>query len=658
MRISKITFKNYRQYSHDEIEFKKTTKNDLHIFLASNGIGKTNFLNGLNWCLYETEPHLGSKNKALPLVNLTELGNAKIGDIIKVEVIIQLKTLHKTIWITRSADYRKTEKEEPFKIDGCFQVHLQDKNNSKGMEIFSGEDASRELNRILPEAIREFFFFDGERLNNYFINENGLRIETSIKEISKIKNLISMTERLKKLSDEFQRDLGKKAPMIENCLLKLDKVKKNRDECLSDIEKCKAQIQISRTTIETCKEFLRGQENIDEIELQREILQKKLDELNEKIRIKNKSLQNHIREYSILIHLYPHFKKLLNYISEKSNSGQLPPPISREILESIILHKKCNICESTLDQLQISKINEKIKLYDLSSNSARILVEIKGSLEELIHKTLKHKDCSKDILSDLNDIEKLKSETESSINKIDSDLSKYSDQNKEKIRESHKQRQSHEVLLNNNIEKSGMLKAHLLNIENDLAIAESELEKEIKRNESFNDLSNKLTVIKKAISISEIVSEEIISEVREQIRTSTETLFGKLIWKKDTYKELILDDKYEIGLIHKDGYECIGSLSAAERALLALAFTLSLHEISGFDAPLVIDTPVSRISDRNRVNFANALVNASQYKQLILFFTPSEYSEEIQSHFENVLSSKTNLFINQDEKNIIMEVTI
>ena len=60
--------------------------------------------------------------------------------------------------------------------------------------------------------------------------------------------------------------------------------------------------------------------------------------------------------------------------------------------------------------------------------------------------------------------------------------------------------------------------------------------------------------------------------------------------------------------------------------MLALAFTLSLHKISGFDGPIIIDTPVARVSDENRQNFGVALASVSLQKQTILLFTPSEYS--------------------------------
>ena len=74
MRIKSISIRNYRQYNKLDFSFNTTPgiDNDLNIIIAQNGIGKSNFLNAITWCLYEEESHLqdNDKNKGLPIVNL------------------------------------------------------------------------------------------------------------------------------------------------------------------------------------------------------------------------------------------------------------------------------------------------------------------------------------------------------------------------------------------------------------------------------------------------------------------------------------------------------------------------------------------------------------------------------------------------------------
>lgn len=104
------------------------------------------------------------------------------------------------------------------------------------------------------------------------------------------------------------------------------------------------------------------------------------------------------------------------------------------------------------------------------------------------------------------------------------------------------------------------------------------------------------------------------------------SIFFKLIWKEATFRDVQLSGSYLISLLNVDGLECLGTCSAAERELSVLSFTLALHKKSGFDAPLVIDTPISRISGILRDKFGKVLRDISGEKQIILYLTEDEYS--------------------------------
>ena len=98
-------------------------------------------------------------------------------------------------------------------------------------------------------------------------------------------------------------------------------------------------------------------------------------------------------------------------------------------------------------------------------------------------------------------------------------------------------------------------------------------------------------------------------------------------------------------VINKDGMECAGSLSAAEGELLVLAFTLALHSVSSYNGPLVIDTPVAKISGDLRKSFAKVLKRVSEKKQVVLFITNDEYSDNIKDVFEADVNRKYELHL-------------
>jgi len=167
-----------------------------------------------------------------------------------------------------------------------------------------------------------------------------------------------------------------------------------------------------------------------------------------------------------------------------------------------------------------------------------------------------------------------------------------------------------------------------------------DLENGLKKAKKANKLRNEIEFCSKSHEIIKETKEVIMLKTREKIEEETQRLFLDLVWKSKTFKEINILENYDLELIHAMGYDCLGSISAAERALLALSFTLALHEISGFDSPFLIDTPVARVTDENRENLGKIFAKVGETKQIILLFTPNEYSKEISKILDMKCSSR------------------
>ena len=84
-------------------------------------------------------------------------------------------------------------------------------------------------------------------------------------------------------------------------------------------------------------------------------------------------------------------------------------------------------------------------------------------------------------------------------------------------------------------------------------------------------------------------------------------------------------------------------LDHAERALLALSFTLALQKVSMHESLLFIDTPIGRVDEDNRLNFINTLCEIAKSKQVILTFTPTEYDEKVSAALQDQYSTFSKL---------------
>jgi len=243
---------------------------------------------------------------------------------------------------------------------------------------------------------------------------------------------------------------------------------------------------------------------------------------------------------------------------------------------------------------------------------------------------------------------------------LDKKTESYSDENKkkeisERIQIAHDNILKHRKLSADNLMQKG---AYITQFEA-LEIKEEEFEvamdEALKKEKNLASTNAKIKFSRKSLDVVKKVKEKIMTDVRKDMESKTMRYFDSLIWKKDTYKSVELNEDYKIKLIHKSGESCLGSCSAAERALLALSYTLSLHDISGQNSLLFIDTPVSRVSDENRDCFAKVISDISKERQIILAFTPSEYSKEIKEVFDSHAVSNLQLSTT-DEANTTMEV--
>ena len=82
-------------------------------------------------------------------------------------------------------------------------------------------------------------------------------------------------------------------------------------------------------------------------------------------------------------------------------------------------------------------------------------------------------------------------------------------------------------------------------------------------------------------------------------------------------------------VINQYGRDSLGSLSAGERQVLALSFLAALREVSGFEAPIIIDTPLGRISKDPRENIARLLPQFLGETQTTMFVTDQEYTQSV-----------------------------
>lgn len=631
MRFSRIDIKNYRQYKELSFNFSNNGKHDLHIIVADNGIGKTNLLNAITWCLYNEEPHLGSTSNSLTKLNTK----------VREEHLAAQQpnaTVRVTLYAEDGADKLIFQRKMNVKVKSNFEEksELIIKKINKAMpdaRILSGEDAAVFVDRYMPRRLKKYFYFDGEQLDRYFISEKNLDIKQSVHTISQVETLTRVKNNLNNIIKTRRMEAAKHSPDIQGIIGDIDNLDSNIHDLTKAIQNIESEIQKSQSVIKLNTERLSGQPDINKLQNeQRRLLDKKI-----RLELEEQNAYNELFSFlermNVSLYFYDYAKKVLAIIKEKRDQNALPPNVDKSMLKAILKdnNKVCPICGQYLTDDAISYIETVLSKIKVSSETSNLLMFICNEMEATIESAKSYKNNKDKKIRVLSNVQKDLEQCGNDLQKVSDDIGGIADANQ--LKQWYDEIKRHQGILGINQQKIAGKKIALSNETNKMKILEDKRDKAIEQQQELKKINSQIVFLKKAIDIIESVEKEMMDEVRKEMEISTMNYFNDLMWKKGVYNHISLDDDYRLELYHNNGDSCLGSCSAAERSLLALAFTLALHEVSGFDALLFIDTPVARVSGENRQNFANVLKKVSEHKQLIMAFTPDEYSSNISDIF-------------------------
>lgn len=655
MRIEKLVLKNYRRFKNLEILFDKNSRHDLHFIMGDNGTGKTNLLNAINWCLYGKEPHesstsnfkhspTGSDIEKLPRLNVyTENSNKVL-----VELWVELEDNNYVIFHREESYDFKDNKTLSKPIKSDFYV---DKSDHKGNRNFErGNDANLIVQQLFPEAIKEYFFFDGERLDTYFQETTAQQISQEIFIISYINALESMKDHSEQIIKDLEKEAGQFSSNIEETRTEIEETKNQLKEVEIRINETKQQLEIAKKKINEYHSMLKNQPNVGELERELSKLKNIREKKYEVLRDQESKKRDLIFDYTIILGLWPVVKSSLKLINDKKNKNELPP-VNEKILEETLKHENCDVCGRYLDAQTKDEIFLNLKNYRKTSKYVKKLEPMENPLRVCEDKANNFKKELEEINNLIKTSKKEFEYFDSSIISIKEKLGGY---DIDKIKNWHLERENFENIYENNLKRLGQLETQQRTLKSKDKNLKNEFDKRVSKNKKANKIQKKIKFINKALNVILKTRKNIMNETRSNIEKETKTLFFGLLWKKSTFKDIKIDSKYNMSVIHELGYECLNDLSAAERELLALSFTLALHKVSGYDAPILIDTPIARIAGENRENFANTFLDITKEKQIILLLTPDEYSEGIKKSFNDKASNKYQFI--KDEKFTTLEV--
>jgi DNA sulfur modification protein DndD len=486
------------------------------------------------------------------------------------------------------------------------------------------------VEEILPVSIARFFFFDNEKISEIAEEESFEQIKNSIKSIMGISTIDILVGDIKKMVKEksgqlnqsenkqLQIEHGRLLTAINGLRTQIENVENKEKQLSKEIGRITGKIQLEEDRFWKEGGYLGIRK--EDFERRKENLNLQKGELAEKI-------QNIVIDAGAPLVLCEDlvYEAMKNCIeNERVMAQQYSVSIIRELQDKINEKIYENIHDIALQKKMLALIEEEFKAYDddsvqderfvLSTVSNDLLSKLADTHFEEIKKS-----CA-GLLEEYQKVDnkllQIKNHLNNSINEFEAkelyeNIQILKDDRAAKIAE-----------LKIFEKEKGALNSQLRDLEKD----EGNLIGEMAANET--KMSEVGRIIKYASMSLKVMDEFKIRLQRKKVSDLEHNItrcFQYLVGKKNMLNRIKIDEEtLDIILLDSHNEELLKSqLSAGEKQIFAVSVLWGLALSSGYQMPVVIDTPMARLDSAHRNNFVEKyLPNASN--QVIVLSTDEE----------------------------------
>lgn len=651
MKFNKLTIENYKSFQFPTaINFPQSSEGK-SIFLMGgmNGAGKTSVMEAINICLY------GAKTENIyKAINRKELskGNA----FVSFELEMETDDL-KTIMVHRSWSAGATDSPK-FKDLEEKLVVVQD---GKRVSVQNKEMWQDYINATIPKSITQFFFFDGEKIQEIASDDHSeVRLKSSLEAALGIQYISRLSADVLYLKQEERKgfveisdeDIDFKESELKKEQRKLQNKIQERNELNTELENFKNEKDDAQARFKAIFNLdPESSEIIKQKEKKRIQLSNKSNQLDNQI----KNLTEQFLPWAMAGSLFANVKSQIELERESQKQNTISEnafELAKEIVEKIELPEP--ITDKPLTTEQKAKLEERVLLLLQQNHSKSEIRKILNLSDRDAAKVLNRiEEIEQSDVLQLIDLIKEKSELDFEIKSIEASIA--SSGSTESERELFADLQN---VLESCQTQIGRLSVKISNINEEIVQLEikiKDIELEIsKLYEKHNFSKEKADFIQECDTIANLMNAYMVKLRKNKVQLLQEKTFEMykmLSSKAGLIKDLDINDKtYEITVRDKSGHEVKkSSLSAGEKEVFALSLLWGLAQTSQLNLPIIIDTPLSRLDSVHRDNIVkNYFPNAAN--QVIILSTDTEVDNNYFKNLEPNLTGAARLEFNQNNE--------
>ena len=652
MKLVAIRLLNFRQFfGSQEINFGEGLNDIVTVIFGENGRGKTGLFRAVMFCLFNERKLLQDSDTDISEITLINTYALEKNGEIETKCYVEIEFSHKSrqYILRRQMIGIKESNRIVVQEDGVSLTTTDLDGNTK---IFNQDDVDSEIQNILDIRIKDYFLFDGERIERLTraSAEQRKEISSGIRKLLNIDALERAKQAIDRLTIEFEtKSANKFTPEYARL------IKDIRDNEKSQNDYHDRTLGIDKELIAASLEKARLDTELSKISKIRDLLTRR-EELEKSRIVKD----DEMRQMSIRMHEHPWkiapalikdtISSVIAEIDDLRNRGEVPSDIRRELIERILEEQTC-ICGNNIIQGSASytKIQE-WKERTIEHGVEDALLQLWRLLGESISSLDGELSVAEAVMYQYG-------QARSEKRRIDSELElireRIGDTDQKGASELEQSRLTQERrILDLETERKYLVK-EIDKIEKELGLLKQKIDDEKKRQTLLGEIEKKALLARDTREALASTNKMFVIKIKKIVGQYATEYFKKLIDKEgyEVLRSIVVGDDYSLQILDRWNQPFLANISAGQRQIMSISFIIALARAASSDSllglPLFMDTPFGRLSSNHRENLISTL--SAIAGQWILLATDTEFRKQEAIALNNCGNWKKFYYLKADE---------
>ncbi|MGW2712424.1 AAA family ATPase [Streptomyces sp. NPDC001356] len=644
MKLLRLTLDNWRAfYGRQTLNLAVDDSKPAVLIFGNNGAGKTTLLNAFGWALYgKFSADVEQQHRVIHDQKWAETQHGT-----PVSASVELKFEHAGVIFTALREVATIKNADEQTLVPP-KLTLNEIKNGESKPVPNGQDR---IEKILPEGLRRFFFFNGERMEKMFIGEeNNDEVKRAIKTMMDIEPMErAITEHLpaaaRRLAKEIDKGGDKRLQQLRD---QQESLEQQRDDAGRRARKVSADISSYESEVREMERALRSHSESKPLQNARKKLEWKINEMGGQLQDRYARKREVLSKAGFLAFTSHVDETVIGLAEAMRERRQLPAGIQRDFIDGLLDEGTC-MCGTPVPQgsaayQELDKRRYNAGLADVEarwmyvSGQMKHLSEARQKLlDDLKQATFEIEKCQEEIKR----LEEEKSEIDrqlqgvniEDVQRLEQRRKEYDEKRIDGLAE-HRRLEERRVEFEAEIEKLKRLFRS--------AQAADEASRKVQR--QVNLVNEVLDTFREALELK-------TEEVREQLDAKLKEVFSRIFIKS---YEPELTDSFELLLKSPAG---IAIRSTGENQVLGLSFVGAVSEIAkkihqrrakdrkdiigeGGIYPVVMDAPFGSLDFTYQEEISRALPKLTS--QIVTLLSNSQASGKV---MDNLQGAATRMYV-------------